>query len=124
VIVPDHEDDQITQWQMKGDYRVYKFEEISEARLYINGFSSSVNLTQLIHNPALPLKSSKADYTWKSNKDHYEWWWFMGDYYVFAEWGPGDSELMYIGTFPIWDLESCLNDKKDWILEKGPNKND
>lgn len=122
TIIDKDKDGEPIQWQeVSPGYRIIELDRAERnARLNVLGIcAGGIEISQFMKRPVLPLSSKTADYRWESNQGGYEMWWFMGDYYVFAQWSPGDSELLYIGTFAIWELDDQFEDKKDWRLEHG-----
>jgi hypothetical protein len=101
-------------------YRVYKIGSINEARITALGLSASINLTELMRRPILPLDTKSAEWIW-SRGDCFEYWWSMGEYYVFLSITPGDSERVYIGAFNSGGLTNQIENMKDtWHLDKEP----
>jgi len=101
-------------------YRIYKIGTIEEAKIRVLGLTSSLDLTELMHRPVLPLDTKSAEWIW-SKGDCFEHWWDMGEYYIFLSVAPGDSEHVYIGTFDTWELSSQIESMEDtWKMDKEP----
>jgi len=112
----------VTGWtEVSPGYRAYKVGTVEEARITAIGLSSSLNLTKLMHNPILPLDTKSTEWVW-SKGDCFEYWWDMGEYYVFLSITPGDSEHVYIGTFDSWELATNIEGMKeeDWHIDREP----
>ena len=111
----------ITGWtEVPPGYRYYKIGMIEEARINVLGLSTLIDLSKLMRCPSLPLDTKSTEWEWQRGDD-YEYWWDMGEYYVFLSITPGDSERVYIGTFSTLELASQVESMEDtWHLNREP----
>lgn len=114
-------------WEEKPGYRIYEIESVGKAKLNALGFNDiDIDLTSLFQYPVLPLNKKSAEVVWTKDDDCYEYWWYMGMYYVFLSITPADSDPVYIGTFESIDVKEQTQKMEDggWkiSLNKGEIK--
>ena len=108
--------------EMPPGWRIFEIMQPVPLRIIAHGLSAPLDINELMSRPVLPLDSKQAEWIWNKS-DRFEWWWYMGNYYVFCSYTPGDSNVIYIGKFFDYELKE-YHDRLTaggWSVERMPN---
>jgi hypothetical protein len=123
--VIDHDvDGMATQWEEQVGYRIYEIESVAPAMLHIDGITQTVDLSELMGRPVLPLFSKDTDWLWQKDND-VAYWWYMGDMVVevlklFHKISDNDSHIsiLYWSYFDL-NKQAKAKEESGWKLTKG-----
>ena len=111
-------------WEERLGYRLYELEGTQPAKIYVDGMSNSIDLSELAGRPVLPLFSKDADWVWQFDND-VAYWWFHGDMVVEvlklgAKTSENDSciSILYWSYFDI-NKHTKAKSEAGWVVTKG-----